>query len=52
MRHPDDLPLSYSQITKYIYIGTNKYCEEKKFVKKLLKKGAYKSYSKEGAEKL
>lgn len=39
MHHPDDLPFGYSQITKYLYIGTNKCCAEKKFVKELLKKG-------------
>lgn len=39
MRYPDDLPFGYSKITKHIYIGTNKCCREKKFIKELLKKG-------------
>lgn len=39
MRHINNLPFSYSKITRYIYIGTNKCCKEKEFVKELLKKG-------------
>lgn len=41
MRHLEDLPFGYSKITKYIYIGTNKCCEEKRFIKELLKEGIW-----------
>lgn len=39
MRHPNDMPFEYAKITEYIYIGTNKCCQEGRFIKELLKEG-------------
>lgn len=39
MRHPNDMLFEYAKITEYIYIGTNKCCQEGRFIKELLKDG-------------